>query len=254
MEEEQLQIGANNENAVESESKFDPRKKENVGLDFWAEKMLLLFGPEVRDEFIRKNNSKELEMDRLGFPQLKHYGLFNSIEEIKEKIMPKEGERFIIRCSSKENGNIKRLVDTDLDGVCDFAEKLDGGFEKWNVEVKEFVQTKIAGTLIIRPDGGLTIETWYGPHYLNTTNCPKYRADFNPDPPFFDKHINWHNPRAEYATPDISEVQRYALDVLRYVFPHIRPRTNEAIYIEYGIRPDGQIYFIEANDSEFYNR
>jgi len=125
------------------------------------------------NEFIMSNNAKEEQMKKRGLPQLMHYGLFSSVEDIQDKIKPKKDERFIIRCSDKATGGIKRLIDGSFDEIIHFAQELPGGFDNWNVEVKEFADTKVAGTIIITPSGKATIESWHGPHYLNTTNEPK---------------------------------------------------------------------------------
>ncbi len=110
--------------------------------------------------------------------------------------------------------------------------------------MKEFVKSIAAGTIIVSPNGRTIIETWHGPHYLNTTNVPKYHAEFDPDQ--FHMHFNWKGPE---EARDLPEMQNYALKALRYFFRHLKPRENEPIYAEYGVKASGEIYFIEANDS-----
>ena len=224
----------------------DPRKKEGQGLDFWAKALLEngLITQQECDEFIWKNNSKEKMMEKENLPQLKHYGYFDSIEGIREKLTSIKDERFIIRCTSKETGDIKRLVNSSLDEACEFAEKLPGGMDKWKVEMKEFVETVASGTIIVEPSGRATIETWPGAHYLNTTNVKKYQAEFDPDQ--FHHSYQWKAPEGD---EDLPKFQEYAIRALRYIFPHLKPRPNEQIYAEYGIKPSGDVYFIEANDS-----
>lgn len=224
----------------------DPRRKDGQGFDFWADalrKQNLISEQEYKD-FISQNNSKEEAMERRGVPQLRHYGLFNSVDDIREKLAPHEKERFIIRCTSRENRSIKRLIDASLDEACDFAENLPGGFEKWDVEMKEFVNTKASGTIIVEPSGKTTIETWEGPHYLNTENIPKYHAQLDPDQ--FHLSFQWSSTEGANNLP---EHQEYAMKALRYIFPHLRPKPNDPIYIEYAVKPDGEVYFIETNDS-----
>ncbi len=184
-------------------------------------------------------------MEKKGLPQLNHYGFFESVNQIKDTFSKSTNtERFIIRCSSKETGDIKRLIDADVAEICSFAETLPGGFEKWNVEVKEFVNTIASGTIIVEPSGRTMIETWEGPHYLNTTNVEKYHAEFDPDK--YHTYFKWGQKEQPTNVPEIKE---YALKALRYFFPHLKPRINEPVYVEYGVRPNGQVYFIEANDS-----
>ncbi len=229
--------------------------KEGRNADAWAHKLLEqgLIGREDFEESIKKNNSKEAEMEKRKLPQLKHYGFFGSVDEIRKKIQPKEGEKFVIRCTPKDTkGERKHLLDATLTEVCAFAEnteELPGGFEKWNVEVKEFVPTISAGTIIVSPSGKTTIETWHGPHYMGAKNTPVYRADFDPDQ--FHMHYEWKAPE---GAQDLPKMQNYAMKAMGYVFPHLRPRANEQIYIEYGVREDGQIFFIEANDSNVATR
>lgn len=230
------------------EEKFtDPRRKDGQGLDFWATALLKqgLITQAECDDFIRKNNSKEERLEEKGLPQLEHYGLFDSAEEIREKLSSHGDKRFIIRCTSRESGAIKRLIDASLNEASEFAEALPGGFKKWKVEMKEFADTKISGTIIVDPSGKTIIETWKGPHYLNTENIPKYHAEFDPESIGVNR-FRWQSP--EGAT-DLQQYQEYAIKVLRYMFPHLKPKPGEPIYIEYGIKQNGEIYFIEANDS-----
>lgn len=230
-------------------TEMDPRRKDSQGLDFWASSLLEngLIGRTEYEDFIRKNNSKEEVMEEMQLPQLRHYGLFSSVEDIRERIRPKEDAKFIIRCTSKENGDIKRLVDATLDEACAFADKLPGGFEQWEVEMKEFVITKAAGTIIISPNGKTLIESWKGPHYLNTTNAPKYIAEF--DPAQFHQRYHWQVPNDAANPEEIEEMKGYALRALKHFFPHLKPKPNEPVYAEYGIRDSGEVYFLDANDS-----
>ena len=227
---------------------LDPRRKDGQGLDFWAAALLekWLITKEQYDDFIAKNNSKEKMMEERGLPQLEHYGFFHSVSEIKEKLLSLKDQRFIIRCTSKENGDIKRLIDTGLDEACEFAEKLPGGFENWQVEMKEFVVTKVSGTIIVEPSGKAHIETWKGAHYLNTENVPRYYAEFDPDPAHFDHSYQW---QASKEATDLPEIKEYAMKAISYMFPYLKPKPNEPIYIEYGVKPNGKVYFIEVNNS-----
>lgn len=225
---------------------MDPRQKENQGLDFWAKGLLEnhYITQKEYEDFISKNNAKEERMRMRGLPQLKHYGYFTSVDEMRAKVTPGETEKFIIRCMSNKTGDIKRLLDASFDEACEFAETLPGGFNDWKVELKEFVNTKAAGTMIVTPLGKTDIEVWHGPHYLVTTYTPKYRAKFDPDD--FDMHFVWTSP--ENAS-DLSEMQNYAIKALRHLFPYLKPKSNEPIYAEFGIRDNGEVYFMEANDS-----
>lgn len=234
------------ENTPQEPKKMDPRQKEGQGLEFWARSLREqgALTQEAYDDFIAQNNSKEESMAKRGLPQLKHYGLFNSADEIREKLSPHKDERFIIRCSSKETGDIKRLIDTGLEEACAFADILPGGFEKWDVEMKEFVHTKASGTIIVEPSGRTVIETWEGSHYLNTTNVPKYSAEFDPEVPH--QRFHWEAPDGAVLLP---ELQEYAIHALRYIFPYLKPHTNEQVYVEYGVKPGGEIYFLDVNDS-----
>lgn len=226
---------------------FDPRRKDEQGLEFWAAELLNqgLISRKDYDDFISGNNSKELQMDKRGLPQSKHFGIFNSVEEIQDRIKPKKDERFIIRCSDKKTGNIKRLIDGSFDEIINFAKELPGGFDNWSVEVKEFSATKAAGTIIITPSGRATIETWHGPHYLNTQgDAPKYYAQFDPEQ--FDRHYAWTAPD---GAEDLDEMKMYAMKAIKYIFPYLKPKANNPIYIEYAVKPSGEVYFIEASDS-----
>ncbi len=232
--------------SVEQTQTTDPRRKDGMGMDFWAASQLKhgLITQEAYDDFVKKNNSKEEQMAQKGLPQVRHYGLFHSISEITEKLSSLTDGRFIIRCTSKETGDIKRLIDTDLLGAIEFAKELPGGFEKWEVEMKEFAETKAAGTIIVQPSGETTIEMWKGPHYLNTTNVTKYHGDFNPDQ--FHQVFHWEDKEGD---KDLPEFKSYAMEALRYFFPHLKPRPGEPVYIEYGVKSDGKLYFIEAIES-----
>ena len=227
------------------------RPKRGQSLIEWARELLDpdLISPEVYDDFIRQNNSKQEQMEKRGLPHLAHYGFFNSVDEMKERFSGMERDRLIIRCSPKEgtekDTGIVRLVDTDIDGACQVAEGLPGGFEKWDVELKEFAPTIRAGTIIVESSGRTTIETWHGPHYLNTDEgTPKYHALF--DPEHLIERFEWTSPE---GTEDLSDMQASAIGALKYVFPNVKPRPNEPIYLEYGIKPGGDVYFLDVNDS-----
>ena len=230
---------------------MNPRTKEGQGLDFWAKELLenKSITPGEWAEFIVKNSLKEQRMTELKLPQLQHFGFFESVEAIKERVKPQEGQRFIIRCGSKKDGGIQRLLNATFDEVCAFAEKLPGGFDAWNVEVKEFAATKAAGTIIIAPSGRTIIETWQGEHYLNTTDCPKWAAEY--DPERFDLSFKWTMPKEvrEGTQQDDTEIKHYAIEALKFFFPHVKPKPHEPMYVEYGVKENGEIYFIEANDS-----
>jgi hypothetical protein len=228
-----------------SGAESNPKTKENQGLDYWASNLLSQgkISRESYNEFKRKNNSKEILMAERGLPQLRHYGEFASVTEIRERLATHADERFIIRCTARSNGEIRRLVDANLDDICDFAANLPGGVHQWVMEVKEFAESVAAGTIIVQPNGHTVIETWRGPHYLNTTNVPKYHAEF--DPERFDQHYHWSAPA---GATDLPEMQEYALQAVRYHFPYLKPKDNNPIYIEYGVKRNGQVYFIEAND------
>jgi hypothetical protein len=224
----------------------DPKRKEGQGLDFWAGSLLEqgLIDQKEYDDFVANNNSKMESMDEKGVPHLKFYGHFKSTGEIRSRLSFLNNQRFVIRCKSRESDEVRRLLDASIDKACEFAEKLPGGFEKWEVEMNEFVETKAAGTIIIEPSGKTTIETWRGPHYLNTEPVPKYYAEF--DPGQFDHHFRWTAPN---NSSDLLEMQEESMKALRYFFPYLKPKLNEPMYIEYGVRPSGEIYFIETNDS-----
>lgn len=194
------------------------------------------------EAIIEGESLKQDRMKEMGLPYLKNYGFFASIEEIKNKIKLDRNSKFVIRCISKENGRVERLVDINLDECCEFAEKLSGGFEKWKVEIKEAVPTVASGTIVREKDGGTRIESWHGPHYLSEKN-PKYIATI--DPGRGEIHFDW---RAPAGTTDLHEMQKYAIDALRYISPNLKPKTNDPIYLEYGVKKDGEIYFMDAGD------
>lgn len=222
-----------------------PHEKKD-GLDAWAEELLNSgqISQKGYKDFIEKNNSKEAEMEARNLPQLRHYGYFSSLDEIKSKFTPSPNDRFIIRCVSKKDGEVKRLINTSFEDLYKFAENLPGGFEEWAVEIKEFIDTVAAGTIIVTPTGKTTIETWRGPHYLNTSDNQKYYGTFDPDQ--FSQHFEW---KSSGESEDLTEMQGYAMRAFRYLFPHLKPRPNEPLYAEYGVKSTGEIYFIEANDS-----
>ncbi|MFZ1075624.1 MAG: hypothetical protein WAN50_04600 [Minisyncoccia bacterium] len=235
------------QNEHSGKTEKDPRVKS--GLDDWARSLLKrgVINQDVFDAFIVQNNSKEQNMQAWRVPQLKHYGFFTSEDEIREKLSSLKGEKFIIRCVSKKDGKVTRLLDVTLEEACEFAEKLEGGFDAWNVEMKEFAKTKAAGTIIVNASGRAMIEMWHGPHYMNVkgaTEVPKYSAILDPDQ--FHHGFHWSGPQ---DSTDLSEMQRYAIDALRYLFPHLKPRENDPVYAEYGVRPDDSIYFIEVSNS-----
>ena len=229
-------------------AKLAARTKEGMGLDIWAKSLydrgLIPFY--VYDDFIRQNNAKEAAMTALGLPQLLHYGFYASLEEIAE-IVPKravKNDRLIIRCRNKETGKIKRLLDTLLGGAISFAKKLPGGFEAWKVEVKEFTKTFCAGTIIVESSGKAFVETWRGSHYRNVIEgVPKLHGAYDPET---NRGFQWkRSGNLHYK----SDLQRGAIQALKYVYPHLRFRKDEPIYLEYGIRPNGMVYFIEASTS-----
>ncbi|MFA6006135.1 MAG: hypothetical protein WC764_00150 [Candidatus Paceibacterota bacterium] len=221
------------------------RTKEKQGLDFWAKSLFEAgrISQEVYDDFIFQNNHKEEGMRKFGLPQLRHYGLFNSIDDIKEKLLEQKNEHFIIRCKSKEMGEVRRLIDGSLDEICKFGEELPGGFASWTVEVKEYCEPIMAGTIIVSPSGKTNIETWKGPHYLNVTDCQKFEAEFNPDAP--DMHFNWTGGEGQ----DLQDGKEYAVRALKYIFPHLKPKESNPIYTEYCVKPTGEIFFIDVNTS-----
>ncbi len=202
-------------------------------------------------EIIEKNSSagKRKQLEDRKFPHLKTYGFFNSVQEIKDKIKPKEVDKFYVRCMNKKTHEFKRLLDSTLDEICSFVEKLDGEFSDWQVEVKEYADTKVAGTIIVFPSGKTTIESWYGGHYLNVTDCPKYHGEY--DPEVFDKSFKWKAPK---DAKDLRDIQEYAMKALRYIFPHLKPKSGVPLYVEYGIKPNEEIYFIEATDAKILTK
>lgn len=239
---------------------IDPRQKSGQGLDYWAKELFDARRITKKDyeHFCYANSHKEEEMRKRGLPQLEHYGFFNDVESLRkvaESVTEaKEGRaKFIIRCSNSE-GEVRRLIDATTDEVCDFANKLPGGFGEWKVELKEFTETIQAGTLIVSSSGNVRMESWYGPHYLNTSNCPKFHAKFNNA--FSQGGIQQENIDLSYkwSAPDgeeekLPKIQDNMLRVIRTFIPKTKPGEGNPIYAEYGVRPDNSIYFIEANDS-----
>jgi len=236
---------------TKGQEKMDPRRKDSVGLDYWAASMLRrnIITKSEYDEFISKNNSKEEEMEKLMLTQLKHYGFFNSIEEMQDKLHHRDGDRFVIRCASKSGQDVKRLVDGSFDDVVKFAKELPGGFDKWKVELKEFIKTIAAGTIIVRPSGETAIETWEGPHYMNTENPQMYHAFYNPEKP--DISFQWQSPGVEEGS---EMLKWYAIKALKFIFPHVKPKPNMSVYLEYGVKPNGSIYFIEGTDAKMLTK
>lgn len=194
------------------------------------------------EAIIRGEASKQNRMKEMGLPYLKNYGFFNSVEEIKNIIKPDKDGKFIIRCVSRENGKVERLVDITLDECCEFAEKLPGGFGKWEVEIKETVPTIASGTIIREKEGETRMESWHGPHYLSEQS-PKYIATI--DPSRGEIHFDW---RAPAGTTDLREMQEHAIAALRYISPNLKPKTNDPIYLEYGVKSNGEIYFMDVGD------
>ena len=136
------------------------------------------------------------------------------------------------------------MRNASLDEICEFAQKLVGGFDDWNVEVREFVETRIAGTIRVEPSARTIIETWRGEHYLNSGNIQRCHAEYDPEK--FHHRFHW---QASEGIDNLPELQMCAMKALRYIFPHLKPRPDEPIYLEYGVKPSGEIFFIEANDS-----
>lgn len=193
-------------------------------------------------KIIEGEASKPNRMNEMGLPQLESYGFLNSIEEIRNKIKPRKDGKFVIRCISKEDGRVERLVDISLDECCEFAGKLPGGFGKWKVEIKETAPTIASGTIVREKDGETRVESWHGPHYLSEQS-PKYIATI--DPSRGEIHFNWQSPA---GATDLREMQKHAINALRYISPNLKPKTNEPIYLEYGVKRNGEIYFMDAGD------
>jgi hypothetical protein len=236
-------------NLFEPKIKIDPREKSSANIEVWAKALFdaRMISSVEYNEIIQKNSSlgKQKQLEERKFPQLKTYGFFNSIQDIRDKIKPKEGDKFYIRCINKKTKEFKRVLNSSLDEICEFAENLNGESKDWEIEVREYVDTNVAGTIIVFPSGKTTIESWHGGHYLNVTDCPKYHGEFDPEQ--FDKSFKWKAPK---GAEDLRDIQEYAIKALRYIFPHLKPREGEPLYVEYGIKPNGEIYFIEANDSK----
>lgn len=224
----------------------EPKERLGQGLGVWAEKLLEsgMISKKDYDKFVLANDSKETTINGKVLPHPESYGFFNSIDEIKEKLSHLQNTSFIARCISKKDGTLQRIRNVSLDEACKFVDKLPGGFDDWAVEIKEFVETKMAGTIIVSPSGRTIIETWNGPHYLNTTNVPKCHAEFDPEK--FHRSFQW---TSQEGVTDIPELQEYAMKALRYIFPNLKPQPNKPTYVEYGFRPNGEIFFIEVSES-----
>lgn len=243
---------------------MDPRVKEGQGLDYWAEALYEKhqIPKQVYEHFLYVNSHKEEEMEKRHLPQLRHYGVFSDIDSLMQVARAQKPEsRFIIRCSNK-NGEVRRLIDAGPEEVYEFAKKIEGGFEAWRVELKEFTKTIQAGTLIVNSKGEVRMEAWYGPHYLNSDeSCPKFYANFDSGfvPASLTDQINgvtepklnlsykWSAP--EGKEDELPDIQERMLTVIKTLVPKIKPEIGQPVYAEYGVRPDSSIYFIEVNDS-----
>jgi len=196
-------------------------------------------------KIIEEEASKQDRMRDWRLPQLRNYGFFSSVEEIKNKIKPDKNERYIIRCVSKESRKVERLVDVTLDKCCEFAEKLPGGFEKWLVEIKETVQTIASGTIIRESNGDTKIESWRGPHYLSETG-PKYIATISSSQG--EHHFTWQAPE---GASDLREMQEYAMEAMKKISPNLEMIPDDLVYpvyLEYGVKEGGEIYFMDVGD------
>ena len=235
-------------------AEMNPREKSGQGLDYWAKELLdskLITRPEY-EYFCYVNSHKEEEIRKRGLPQLEHYGFFDNLETLSAAVDSKgEGFKFIIRCSN-QSGEVKRLIDATSSEVVEFAKSLPGGFDEWKVELKEFTETKQSGTLIVSSNGNVSMEAWFGPHYLNNTDCPKFHASFINKPASestdLDLSYKWSAPEDEREK--LPEIQDSMLRVIKTFFPNVKPEEGRQIYVEYGVRPDNTIYFIEVNDSK----
>lgn len=141
----------------------------------------------------------------------------------------------------------------------DHAENLPDGFTGWKVELKEFVKTKEAGTLRISSQGDVVMESWKGPHLLVSTDWPRISCSYDTSDflPKYKWHISekattWRGRtvmKKAFTDEEVKKMQDRMLRLIRKFAPHLKPQKDNQIYIEYGVRPDDSIYFIEANDS-----
>lgn len=236
------------ESTATPSTEMNPRTKDGQGLDYWAHDLYLRgkISRDIYEHFIYINSHKEAEMEKRGLPQLEHYGYFGSIEGIENFLQTQDdAQRFIIRCANGK-GDIKRKLNSTKEEVLEYARELPGGFDTWKVELKEFTETKEAGTLIIDSGGNVIMESWQGPHYFVSKGYPKITCHYSTGD--FIPRYTWNIPNGiDRHTGKM--MQERMLKIIKKFAPSLRPRAREPLYLEYGIKPDNSFYAIEANDS-----
>lgn len=165
-----------------------------------------------------------------------------------------ENLRFVARCVSLSDAKIARGVDLSHGEIVSFVSNLPGGFEAWNVEIKEFVIPLTAGNIIINGDKVL-IETWAGPHYLNTETVTKFVAKrgFEAGVDKFNWSTNLGDKQVIEIPSQEEKIKRLALkafDLARSVMDETKPR----MYFEFFSDKKGKILFIEAQQSDILTR
>lgn len=196
------------------------KKTKDKGMVGWSQKMLdeKLISPSDYYEFTSGNESKESTIDAMGLPMLRHYGVFESIEDIRKKFEPDDKRRFVIRCTLKKTGEMTRSVDVDLDGVIDFAEKLPGKIDKYIAEMDP---------------ADFDLHYNWGVRRVKEKNGEKTEEEKRKE------------------AKELAEMQGHALKAARYIFgDKLKPREGEPIYADFGIRKeDNSVYFLDVNDA-----
>ena len=241
-----------------NEGAIDPRRK--APIETYARESFRQYAltPAEYDEVIKMSNSKEERLRERGLPYLtpKRYGAFTSVEEMRSALPHDEEARFVVSCRSKNPPGVERFLDASLDEACAFVETLPDGFDNWSVKVSEFPPTQSSGTILVLPGGEVSIEAWEGPHYLGTSDVPMYTASINPTTSGgAGRELMWRTPS---AASNEGHIQTFALQALKYFSPidtdsegvSFLPRLpDHPVYAEYGVTPEGEIYFIDAADA-----
>ena len=208
-------------------------------------------------EIQAERHSSALKRSRLasfGLPTFGHFGIHPSRQEALASVPPeiRNTTAFLVRCEpfdQHQSLKLERVLDVSWEQAVDFIDNLPAGHDKYKIEIRDFWNSDLCGTIISNGHGFTIVEIAEGNHadmdQKDIRSITSGQFDAENIAPWF----NWSE-----GSP--TEHREVALTAIRYFIPRIN-RLNLShltIYAEFVYHRTYGFRFVEATTTPFWTK
>jgi|GEM_PF-6715159 len=198
----------------------------------------------TQNRVLRDNERMVRNLRSLGLPMDRDFGSFDTMEEASRAVPAKFKKDclFIIRCPHRTNKElIERKLFVPWSEVEQFVRDLPGGYEHYELGVREVSKPLWSGNIRCSRTGRIEIELWKGKHLDRDVGGTEVVS-------YYGTHVP---PQISFRWSDNCsvEVKDLMIGAFRFISPDLRFR--EAIFAEFNFTENG-LRFIGASRDPFW--